>query len=126
VDGRAVSLTPTQLDVGGIDTDIVNRIQGGSLILEIQNPFDVGINLSLEISVGGFTTIQDSVSIVAAATSSVTITYSAADFQSFLGQTSVLVSGAGTVVSPGIPATVTPAQVMVIGTSLDLTLEVGG
>ena len=126
VDGQAVSLTPTQLDVGGIDTDIVNRIQSGSLILDIQNPFGVGVNLSLDISGTGFSTIQRSVNIGTGATSSVTISYSAADFQSFLGQTNVLVSGVGTVVSPGVPATVTPTQEVVIATSLDLTLEVGG
>jgi len=126
VDGQAVSLTPTQLDVGGIDTDIVNRIQSGSLILDIQNPFGVGINLSLDISGTGFTTIQRSVNIGVGAMSTVTITYSAADFQTFLGQADVLVSGVGTVVSPGQPVTVTPTQEVVIATSLDLTLEVGG
>ncbi len=126
VDGQAVSLTPTNLDVGGIDTDIVNRIQSGSLILDIQNPFGVGINLSFDISGTGFTTIQKSVNIGTGATSSVTITYSAAEFQSFLGQANVLVSGVGTVVSPGGPATVTPTQELVIAADLDITLEVGG
>ncbi len=78
----------------------------------------------LDISGPGFMTIQKNVTIGSAATSSVTVPYTATEWQAFLGQSGVLVSGAGAVVSPGIPATVTPAQVMTIEVTVDLLLEV--
>lgn len=124
VDGLAVNLDPTNLDVEDIDTSITDRILSGSLILDIQNPFGVGVDLSLDISGPGFITLQRNVSIGSGPTSSVTVTYTAADLRSFLGQATVLVSGGGTVVSPGVPATVTPAQEVVIKASLDIELEI--
>jgi len=126
VDGRSVTLDPTTLDVDEIDTDVTNRIQNGSIILDIQNPFGVGINLSFDISGSGFTTLQRAVSISSAATSTVTISYTGDDFRRFLGQLNVQVSGAGAVVAPGGPATVTPTQELVLEASLDLTVTVGG
>ena len=125
VDGLSVNLDPTSLDVSDIDADITDGIQSGSLILDIQNPFGVGVNMSLDISGTGFITLQRNVSIGTGATSQVIVTYTAADLQSFLGKANVLVSGSGTVVASG-PATVTPTQEVVIAASLDITVEVGG
>ncbi len=123
VDGISADLDPTSLDVGDIDTGVVDRIQSGSLILDIQNPFGVGVTLNLDISGTGFATISKNVVIGSAATSTVTVTYTQAELQSFLGQTVVTVSGTGTVVAPSA-ATVTATQVLVIQVDLDLTLEI--
>jgi hypothetical protein len=125
VDGQTVSVDPTSLDVGDIDSDTVERIQFGSLIFDIQNPFDVGVTLDLDISVDGVTTVTKRVDIPSDQTSTVTVGYTSAELQSFLGQDVVLVSGSGAVVSPGVPATVTPTQVMVIAVNLDIELEIG-
>ena len=127
VDGLAVNLDPTNLDVGDIDNSITDRIISGSLILNIQNPFGVEVaNLTLDIS-GPFplSPIQKGpITIGSGPTSSVTVTYTAAELRSFLGQATALVSGGGTVVSPGVPATVTPTQEVVIEASLDIVLEI--
>ena len=126
VDGLAVNLDPTPLDAEGIDSTAVNRIQSGSLILDIQNPFGVGVDsLSLGIS-GPFPSspIQKILSIGSGATSSVTLMYTATELQSFLGQSGVQITGAGTVVSPGGPATVTPTDEVVIEATLDIVLEI--
>ncbi len=125
VDGLAVNLDPTVLDVEDIDTSITDRIQSGSLILDIQNPFGVGVTLSLDIS-GSFpgSPIQKNLSIGSGTSSSVTLSYTPAELRSFLGQPNVQITGAGTVVSPGGPATVTPTQELVIGASLDIELEI--
>ena len=125
VDGRSVSVDPTDLDVGDIDSDTVERIQLGSLIFDIQNPFGVGVTLFLDISSPAFPTIQKRVDINSDPTSSVTVGYTGAELQSFLGQDDVLVSGSGMIVSPGVSAMVTPTQVMVIAVSLDIELEIG-
>jgi hypothetical protein len=126
VDGRSVTLDPTTLDVDEIDSDITSRIQNGSIILDIQNPFGVGVDLSFDISGSGFATLQRAVSISSAATSTVTISYTGADFRSFLGAPNVQASGAGAVVAPGGPATVTPTQELVFEARIDLTVTVGG
>ena len=124
VDGLSVNLDPTDLDVEDIDTSITDGIQSGSLILDIQNPFGVGVTLTLDISGPGFTTISKGLAISSAGTSSVTITFTAAELQRFLGQPNVQITGVGTVVSPGVPATVTPTQELVIAASLDIILEI--
>ena len=101
VDGLTVNLDTIPLDAGGIDSTAVNRIQSGSLILDIQNPFGVGVDsLSLDIS-GSFpgSPIQKGLIIGSGATSSVTLTYTATELQSFLGQPNVQISGSGTVIS---------------------------
>ncbi len=128
VHGLSVSVDPTDLDVGDIDAETVERIQMGSLIFDIQNPFGVGVTLFLDISGPAFPTIQKRVDINSDQTSTVTVGYTGAELQSFLGQDVVLVSGSGTVVSPGVPpvpAIVTPSQVMVIEVNLDIELEIG-
>ena len=105
VDGLSVDLDPTNLDVGGIDTSIPDRILMGSLILDIQNPFDVGVTLDLDISGLGFQTISKiNITISNGATSSVTVTYTADELRRFLGQADVLVSGVGTVVGGPAPS----------------------
>ena len=72
----------------------------------------MGVDLSLDIS-GSFpgSPIQKSLSIGSGATSSVTLMYTATELQSFLGQSGVQITGVGTVVSPGGPATVPPPEV---------------
>ena len=125
VDGLSVVPDTTDLEVEDIDTSVTDRIQSGSLILDIQNPFGVGVDLSLDIS-GSFlgSPIQKSLSIGIGATSSVTLTYTATELQSFLGQSGVQITGVGTVVSPGGPATVTPTDEVVIEATLDIELEI--
>lgn len=125
VDGLSVNLDPIDLDVGDIDTGVVDRVLSGSLILDIQNPFGVGVNIVLNISGPGFTTIQKNVTITNATTSSVTITYTGAELRSFLGQTTVQITGGGTVVA-STPTTVMPGQELVIKATLDINLETRG
>jgi hypothetical protein len=125
VDGLSVSIDQSDLDVGDIDTSVVERVVSGSLILDIQNPFGVGVNISLDISGPFFTTIQKNVTITNATTSSVTITYTGAELRSFLGQTTVQITGVGTVVA-STPATVAPGQEVVIEATLNINLEIGG
>lgn len=125
VDGRAVSIPETTLDVAGIDADLVANIQSGSLLLDVQNPFGVAIDIVVEIGGVGITTLQRNLNIGSGATTSATLSYTGADLQSFLGKTGVFFRGSGTVTSPGVPATVTPTQVASIAASLDVVLELG-
>jgi hypothetical protein len=122
VDSLSVDLDPTNLDVQDIDTSITDRILTGSLILDIQNPFGVGVDLTVDISGLAFTTISKGVTVSSLGTSSVSILYTAAELQRFLGQANVLVSGSGTVL--GGQAMVTPTDEVVIEATLDIELEI--
>jgi hypothetical protein len=119
-----VSLDPTSPDVSDVDSDIVDRIQSGGLVLDIVNPFGVGLDMMVEIS-GPISIIRKPLVISSAPTSSVVITYTPDEFSEFLGQPDVVLSADGTVVAPAGPATVSPTLEVLINTSLDLTLEVG-
>ena len=125
VDGLSVDIDETQLDLEDIDADIVSNVQNGSLILDVQNPFGVAIDVVVEI--GGpapIQTLQRNMNIGSGLTSSATLSYTGAELQSFLGQQGVFFRGSGTVT--GGPATVTPTQVVVIEAELDVMLEIGG
>ena len=126
VDNRMVNIEQTTLEVSDIDADLVANIQTGSLILDIQNPFGVAIDVVLEIGGPGIVTLQRNVSIGSGPTTSATLSYTGPELQSFLGKTGVFFRGTGTVTSPGVPATVTPTQVATLDASLDVELEVGG
>ena len=52
VDGLTVDIAEQQLDLEDIDEDIVLNVQEGSLILDVQNPFEVAIRLVVEIGGG--------------------------------------------------------------------------
>ena len=126
VDGRAVSIPETTLDVSDIDADLVANIQSGSLVLDIQNPFGVAIDVVVEIGGTNINTLQRNVTIGSGPTTSATLSYTGLDLQSFLGKTGVFFRGTGTVTSPGVPATVTPTQEATLEASLDVVLELGG
>ena len=125
VDGTVVNIDQTTLDVSDIDADVVTNIQTGSLILDVQNPFGVAIDVVVEIGGPGIVTLQRNLSIGSGPTTSAALSYTGADLQSFLGKTGVFFRGSGTVTSPGVPATVTPTQEASLEASLDVTLELG-
>ena len=120
VDSRTVSET-TDMDVADVGTDITDKIQEGSLILEIQNPFGVGVNMTFDVS--PCATCSRAVNLSSAQSSSVELSYDGDEFRSFLGQSSAQFSASGTVLAPA-PATVEATDVLVIGATLNLTLEI--
>jgi hypothetical protein len=126
VDGMAVGFPQTTLDVSSIGPDLVSRIQSGSLIVDVQNPFGVAISVMVEIGGPGITTLQRILDIGAGPTSSASLDYTGAELSSFMGQPGVFFSGTGAVTSPGVAATVTATQEVLISTSLDLVIEISG
>ena len=126
VDGLAVSIPETTLDVADIDAGLVTNIQSGSLILDVQNPFGVAFDVVIEIGGPGIVTLQRVLAIGSGPTTSASLSYTGLDLQSFLGKVGVFFRGTGTITSPGVPATVTPTQEVSIEASLDVVLELGG
>jgi len=108
-----------------IDVQITDRIQNGAVVLEIQNPFAVGVSGQLDIEQPG-QTLSRPFSIGEGATSTVTLAYSGDDLRSFLGRPGVTLSGSGLVTSSAGVVTVTPGQEVAIEAKIDLTIQIGG
>lgn len=124
VAGRAVTVAPVDLDVADIDSAITDRIQNGGIILEITNPFGVGVGAQLEIAYPGGK-ITKPLSVGSGATSTSTLSYSGDELRAFLGKSGVRMTGSGTVSSSAGYINLTPGQQVLIKAKIDLTLRIG-
>jgi hypothetical protein len=118
VTGRSVALDAVTLDVADIDSSLTDRIQEGSVILDIANPF--GVSFSGTVTMGP---TSKSLSISGNGTSTVSISYTGQELRSFLGQPGMSFSGSGTL--SGGSVTVSPGQKMTIDAKIDLTIQIG-
>ena len=123
--GRVIAIDQVAMDVGEIDSNIVESIVSGAVVLDITNPFGVALNVTIDIGGPTITTIQKSVAITSAPTSQARLEYTGLELRSFLGQMGVTIGGSGTVDAGAGSAVVTPLQVAVIDTSLDAIVEIG-
>ncbi|MCH7564822.1 MAG: hypothetical protein IH968_13470 [Gemmatimonadetes bacterium] len=119
VTDQSVDIDAVDLDVGELDASLTDRIQQGSVILDVVNPFGVGVSGTLSIG-----PTAKAFSIGAGAVSQVTISYTGDELRSFLGVDNVTFSGSGTITGGGA-ITVTPGQKMVIKVTVDLTIRIG-
>ena len=119
VTGQNVDIDPVDLDVGDLDSSVTDRIQQGSVILDVVNPFGVAVTGTLVIG-----STSKGFSLGSGATSQVTIAYTGDELRSFLGQGNVTLTGTGTVTS-GDDITVSPGQEVTIDASVDLIIEIG-
>jgi hypothetical protein len=124
VANRAVSVAPVDLDVADIDDAISKKIQNGGIILDITNPFGVGVTAQLDITYPGGK-ITKALNVGSGATSTATLSYSGDELRSFLGKSGVRLTGSGTVSSSAGYITVTPGQQVFIKAKIDLTLRIG-
>lgn len=124
VSSRTVNLAPVDLDVSDIDTELTDRIQNGSVILEVTNPFGIGVNAQLDISYPGGK-ISKTLSVASGATSTNTLSYTGDELRAFLGKSGVRMTGAGSVTASAGYITVTPAQQVLIKAKIDLTIRIG-
>lgn len=118
VQNRQLSAQPVQLDLTGIDEFIIDRVQGGSFVLELTNGFAVGGSMTLVVS-GGPTQITKQVAIPAA-DATVEVPFTESELESMLGRV-VVISLSG-LVSSDNGVTVTPSSALHAGTLLVLEL----
>jgi len=126
VSGRVFSFGVTELDVEDVSDDIVDRVQEGTIQLDIVNPWSVGAILNLTIV--GPTMAAPVVLIAAvpaASTSSVEVDFTQAELQSFLGRPDVVITGQGTVNQDAGTVTLTPGQILTVKSKLDLVILIG-
>jgi hypothetical protein len=114
---QSVVLDPTTLEQD-IDSDIIDRIIQGTIILEVTNPFGVGLTGTIDIG-----PTSKPFTIPAAPTASVEISYTGAELRSFLALQNPILSGSGT--ADGTAITIAPGQEMTLEATLDFTIEIG-
>ena len=122
VTSQPVDFDAEPLDVEDIDSQLIDRIQEASLLLDIVNPFGISIEGSIVIGSAG-DPVTKSLSIGSGSTSSTSITYTIAALRTWLGQPDITCSGSGT--ASGGSVTVSPGQKMTIEVTLDATIQVG-
>lgn len=126
VGGNVLDFGTTDLDVGNISQEMVDRVASGSFELEIGNPWAAGGILKLTVT---GPTMSDPVvltaSVPATSTSTVEVDLTQAELQAFLGEPGVVAVGQGTVSQDAGSVTLTPGQVMTVDTRLHLIILIG-
>jgi hypothetical protein len=118
INNRQVSGQPVQVDLADVDRFIANRVQSGSLILELTNPYGVSGTMTLTIN-GTQVPIVKNVT-VPAGDAAITIPLSKAELRSMLGRV-ITISTAGTVSAPD-GVTIAPTSAFVIDPLLVLQM----
>jgi len=118
VGSRSVDFDEEELDVEDIDSEVVDRIQEASLVLDIVNPFGISVDATIVIG-----PTSKSLSIDSSPTSSTSITYTNSELRSWLGQPGITFSGSG--VASGGSITVSAGDELTIQVTLDATIQIG-
>ncbi len=124
VAGEEVSVDDTELDVGDVDRDLVDHVRSGALVLLVDNPLQVAVDMTVRIS-GPFPDIVKEAAFSAAPASTTRIDYSGEELRTFLGESGVVLSGEGTVDPAAPPVTVTPRDSVRINARIDAVFRVG-
>jgi hypothetical protein len=124
VAGREVSTDPVELNLGDVESDIVDRIQSGALEFLVENPIRTPVDFTLRIT-GGFPDIVKQASLSGAASSTTRVEFTQDELHTFLGKDNVLLTGTGTVPAGTPSTTVAPQDTVKIDTRLDAVLRIG-
>jgi len=125
VAGQTVDIDRVELDVEDVDEAIRDRIEEGTILLDVQNPFGVAASGTLVIEYGSGD-IAKPLSIASGASTTSEIDYTGDELRTFLGRSSVALAGSATV-DPGAGSiAVEPGQEMEIVGSLAVTILIGG
>lgn len=117
-------LSAAATDLSTLDSKITDRVQGGALIVALANPFTVGGTLTVRLTPEGGTSVLKTVPLVASNSTPAPIPFTLAELKSLLGH-KVTIAISGIVNSP-TPVNVSPKQVIVVTTKLDLAIQLGG
>jgi len=110
--------------------DITGTIEGGAIILGIRNPFTVGGSLSISLRSPDGAQIARTLTLPAggpnAAETTLRLGLTEAEINSILGQPNVVTTVSGNVSSPTGAVTVLPTQVIIVKTSVEAAVRMGG
>jgi hypothetical protein len=120
VTARQVSISPFELDLSGVDPSIVDRVNGGSLVLQVANPFPITGDLELSVTSNQIEPITKPLPLTTGTTTH-DVTFTQDELRSMLGRSGLSVGASGAVTAAQ-PVRLTPSMTVRIGTSLDLIL----
>jgi hypothetical protein len=123
VQNRAVSAEALSLDLTRVEDDVRDRVQRGSVILAIDNPFTVAGELELRLNVPGVVDVRRAVALAQGATS-VRVDLSRDEARALLGRM-VDVSLAGPVSQTAGAVALLPTDAVIISPVVSLILEIG-
>ena len=121
---REVTLETTELDVGDLDEEIVERVLEGGADILLQNPFDVTVDMGLRIS-GPETPDLTRELVIVPGTSTARLDFSGTELRSMLGRPNVILEGVGTVREDADPVDLAPQDEVSLRVTLDLTVRMG-
>lgn len=110
-------------DLSGIDSTITNHVLSGALVVGLANPFTVSGNLTVTLTPRGGAAITKTIPLAPGNTTPPPIAFTQAELKSLLGH-KVAFAYSGVVNSP-TPVNVSPKQVVVLTTKLDISLQLG-
>jgi hypothetical protein len=114
----------TVSDLGSVDATITSHLTDGALLLDVVNPFTVGGTLGVRFSGPGIAPIDKAVAL-APGTTHPSIALTQAELQTLFGHV-VTVSFSGPVNGTAGPVSITPKQVVVVTSRLDVGIHTGG
>lgn len=123
VKNRQMSST-TSIDLSGVDSQIIDRVQSGAMLLGVTNPFAVSGALAVTLTPAGGTPVAKSVTL-SAGTSAPRIEFTNAELRSLLGH-NVALTFSGAVNGTTASVTITPRSAVSVTSHLDLNLRIGG
>lgn len=125
VSASSISIDPvtTTMDFSDLDSTAVERVQSGSILLDIANPFDVSGTLDVTFE-GGIAPIQRALDVTQG-TYSDSLAFTGSELRSMLGANPLDVVATGTVSAPGGTITVTPTQQLMIRSDFKLVVLIG-
>lgn len=131
VQGEAIATTPEAYDLE--DVDFADEVQGGGIIIDVENPFTATAALNVVLQApaqngDGAVLISKPLTIPATPTSTSTVTLSQLELRSLIGKSGVTMTVSGTADGTGAGNTVsvTPTQRITLRTTMQLLINVGG
>lgn len=120
VEDHAIELDDTAIEVVGGE-GLVNRIQSGVLLLEVDNPFQVTGSLQIALSAPGAPAIVRHLSLGTGQTES-RAEFTGHELRAILEDEKATLSATGTVTATGGTVTIRPDQVLKANSRFDLTV----
>lgn len=117
---KSVTFGPEPMDTEDVPSDIVDKIVSGGIVLRVVNPF--GITLSGTLDLG---TVSKALNVSGSASSTTTLSYTATELKSILGQSGINFQGTAVANASG-PVAIAPTQELVLEPSIDFTVQIGG
>jgi hypothetical protein len=124
VGGQGVDLDPIDLDLAGVDDEILDRATGGRLRLWVDNPFGAAADLSVQVQAGTDLPVTKALR-VQEGRSTPSLEYSAGELRHFLGREGARFTATGFVDPAAEPVLLVPGTAVTFRSSFVLNLSTG-